>query len=193
MAQRPAVLVAMKHLSAESCRYGNLFSRILYPLFWVCLFSTLNLGVEQSAHPQPQSVQSRSCSAEISLCEYEPGLSVCKFSHSWAQMQMIKTPDLILGREGSSQRWRVSFSLSNANELRINILHYGCVSLVAKIKYALTWETAWQQGWTAGEERKAFVVEMTSGLESSEKTSVKNCQRLFWFLLACCAKQPKKT
>lgn len=49
--QRPAVLVAMKRLSAESCRYGNLFSRLLCPLFWVCLFSTLNVGVESLHTP----------------------------------------------------------------------------------------------------------------------------------------------
>lgn len=36
-----------------------------------------------------------------------------------------------------------------------------------------------------GRKGKHYVVEMTSGLESSDKASVKNCQRLFSFLLAC--------
>lgn len=99
------------------------------------------------------------------------------FLHAWAQMKMILKADLILGSEASRQCCRISFSLLNADEHRINILYYVHVSLVAKIKYAQTWEMAWQQNLTAWEELKAWVVEMTSGLESSYKPSANNCQK----------------
>lgn len=92
-------------------------------------------------------------------------------------MRMVQKTDLILGSEGSRQCGRIRFSLLNANEHRINILYFVHVSLVAKIKYAQTWEIAWQQDLTAWEEMKAWVVEMTCGLESSDKPSANNCQR----------------
>lgn len=39
---------------------------------------------------------------------------------------------------------------------------------------------------------KAWAVEMTAGLESSDEPSAKNCQRQFSSLFACCTKQQKK-
>lgn len=96
-------------------------------------------------------------------------------------MKVIQKTDLILGSEVSRPCCRISFSLLSANEHRINILYYVDVSLVAKIKYSQTSETAWQQNLTAWEEMKAWVAEMTSGLESSDKPSANNCQRVFLF------------
>lgn len=144
MPPRPAVLVAMKNLSTESCRYGNLFSRILYPFLWVCLFSTV--WVTSSLHTSSLGVFR---AGAVQQCFHHGSRRINQdclcwgFLCTWTQKKIIQKPDFILGSEGSRQCCRMSFHLLNANEHRINILCSVHGSLVAEIKYARTREIAW--------------------------------------------------
>lgn len=136
MGQGPAVLVAV-----ESCRDGNSFSRILSLSLGVCSVWVRILLISSPALCRTRAVsQGLHCVSRRVNQDCPWG----HFLHALTQMMIQKT-DMVFGSEGSRGCCARSFSLLDANERRINTVCYVRVPLVAKIKYAQTWEIAWQQ------------------------------------------------
>lgn len=168
MGQRPAVLVAV-----ESCRDGNSFSRILSLSLGVCSVWVRILLISSPALCRTRAVLQGLHRVSRRVNQ---GCPWGHFLHVLTQTKIQKT-DMVFRSGGSRKCCGGSFSLLDANERRINTVCYVRVPLVAKIKYAQTWEIAWQQNWTAWEEMQVWAAEMTSGLQSGDKPSANNCQR----------------